>query len=69
MSRMLTVENLNVWYHKMSAIKKNSKKNKTNIVKTVDRNAPHKYIVKEFSMYIDTGEIVGLVGPSGCGKT
>lgn len=69
MSKLLEIKNLNVWYHQMSDFEKNSQKIKTKIKKINDRSQPHKYIIKDFSMTLDKGEILGLIGPSGCGKT
>lgn len=42
---------------------------KTLIVKKLSKIYKNRYIVKNISLYIDSGEIIGLLGPNGSGKT
>lgn len=42
---------------------------KTLIIKKISKVYKNRYIVKSFSLYISSGEIVGLLGPNGSGKT
>ncbi|MEW6161997.1 MAG: LPS export ABC transporter ATP-binding protein [Nitrospirota bacterium] len=37
--------------------------------KGLSKNYGRRYVVKDFNLYLSTGEIVGLLGPNGAGKT